>query len=159
MKPHRSSTLTGDPLLSGSQRGKDKEQEQEVKSRFELLNLRSPRFSIGSLGSSLKHPAPIYSSWLRDPTPPATPDEAQEGGEGRFPIPPGGKTPREERGICGLRRRLFWGLLIVLLVILLGIAIGVGVGVSQSQRTSSHDTGAGAQRFVMPKHMAWKTVC
>ncbi|KAI0137089.1 hypothetical protein BJ170DRAFT_604486 [Xylariales sp. AK1849] len=144
MKPYRSSTLTGRPLIPPEQRAKGSEQEQEVKSRFELLNLKPPRFSFGSLSPSLKQPAPVYSSWLRDPTPPTTPDEALEGSEGRFSIPLGGKTPREERRICGLKRRWFWGLLAVMLVVLIGMAIGVGVGVSGSQRTS-HETGGGAQ--------------
>lgn len=155
-KPHRSHTLQGEPLIPTTsptqlpRAAKEKELhiQQDLKSRFELLNLKSPRFSFSSFGASLKHPAPVHSSWLRDPTPPATPDPeqaAQTRGDGRFPIPVGGKSSRgngQYGTICGLQKRWFWGLVVVAAVVLLGTCIGVGVGVSQSKSNSSHDTGS-----------------
>ncbi|KAK9794185.1 putative fmnh2-dependent monooxygenase protein [Seiridium cardinale] len=130
---------------------KQSEREKEdLKSRFELLNLRSPRFSFSSFGASLKQPAPVHSSWLRDPTPPGTPDPEEAarrgGGDGRFPMPAGGKNIRERDRrdrICGLQKRWFWGLIAVAAVVLLGVCIGVGVGVSQSKNNVSHSTGSG----------------
>ncbi|KAH6647221.1 hypothetical protein BKA67DRAFT_663559 [Truncatella angustata] len=163
MKPYRSSTLqSGQPLfppttpteLPRAAREKDLRFQQDLKSRFELLNIKSPRWSLSSFSQSLGKPAPAQQSWLGDPSPPATPDPeaaaaaGQRGGDGRFPIPAGGKNARETRRrrdgrICGLERRWFWGLVAVAVVVLLGICIGVGVAVSQSKSNSSHNAGAG----------------
>ncbi|KAI1852839.1 hypothetical protein JX265_009812 [Neoarthrinium moseri] len=157
MKPYRSSTLQGQPLIPTAfpseiraAKEKDLHLQQDLKSRFELLNLKSPRFSFSSFSSpSVKQPAPVQHSWLRDPTPPATPDPEDarfRGGDGRFPIPPGGKNARDRYTggrICGLQKRWFWALIAVAAVILLGMCIGIGVGVSQSNSSSSHNAGSG----------------
>lgn len=151
---YRSSTLQGQPLipttsptqLPRAAKEKDIEFKQDLKSRFELLNLKSPRFSLGSFSPSLKQPAPVHSTWLSDPTPPATPDPEdarQRGVDGRFPIPPGGTNTKERGKLCGLERRWFWGILAVIVVVLLGICVGVGVGVSQSKSNSSHNASSG----------------
>lgn len=163
-KAYRSYTLQGEPLIPTTsptqlpRAAKEKELhfQQDLKSRFELLNLKSPRFSFTSFGGTPKQPAPVHSSWLRDPTPPATPDPeqaAQRGGsEGRFPIPAGGKNIREKRSrdgrVCGLERRWFWILVAVVAVVLLGICIGIGVGVGQSKSSASHNTGSGSSTAV-----------
>ncbi|KAI1632716.1 hypothetical protein F4809DRAFT_653059 [Biscogniauxia mediterranea] len=79
------------------------------------------------------------SSWLGDATPPGSPVPSTEGSyaaAGRFPIPPDGKTPRQEKRILGMRRPWFWTLLAIVIVLLI-VAIGVGVGVGVGSRSSS----------------------
>lgn len=162
MKPYRSGTLQGQqPLIprtpSLTELKQAQQEKEDLRSRFELLNLKSPRFSLSSFAtSSLKQPQPVQHSWLRDPTPPATPDPedaGRRGGNGMFPIPPGGKNRRNggDGRICGVQRRWFWGLLAVMAVIILGLVIGVAVGVSQakanassSSHNSSNSGGAGS---------------
>ena len=80
------------------------------------------------------------SSWLRDPTPPASPVPPETAGEaaseGRFPIPPGGRNPpAKRRSLCGLKKSRFW-LLVGLLVLLILVVIGVGVGVGVTKNSA-----------------------
>ncbi|KAF7514652.1 hypothetical protein G7054_g15127 [Neopestalotiopsis clavispora] len=156
MKPYRSGTLGSiqgqQPLIprtpSLTELKQAQQEKEDLRSRFELLNLKSPRFSFTSFAPSLSKPAPVQQSWLRDPTPPGTPDPEEAGrrdGNGMFPIPPGGKNRRNGDGrIFGLQKRWFWGLLAVAAVVILGLVIGVAVGVSQSKaNSSSHSSTSG----------------
>ena len=50
------------------------------------------------------------------------------------------EQPRDHR-VCGLKRGLFWGLLISCLVFVLGLSIGLGVGLTTSDSSGS-ETGS-----------------
>ncbi|KAI1342177.1 hypothetical protein F5Y15DRAFT_374421 [Xylariaceae sp. FL0016] len=86
------------------------------------------------------------ASWLGDETPPATPQPTLGSStiiEGRFPIPPNGKSPRSERRILGLRRSWFWALLVsLILLIIVAIAVGVGVGTANNRSTAAATDGS-----------------
>lgn len=81
------------------------------------------------------------ASWLRDPTPPASPeppelnDEAAP--EGRISIPSEDRSPpARRRSLCGLKKSRFW-LLVGLLVLLILVVIGVGVGVGVTRHSAA----------------------
>ncbi|KAH8646175.1 hypothetical protein BX600DRAFT_443982 [Xylariales sp. PMI_506] len=142
MKPYRSSSAYKgqDPL----ERTHEKEQEQEIRSRFELLNLnqkrKSNRFSFSSFGpSSLRSPATVQSSWLRDPSPPPTPDPNDPRNIAFAParVKERDTTNDGDSRICGVRRRWFWPLLALLVVTILAVAIGAGVGITQAKKSST----------------------
>ena len=86
------------------------------------------------------------ASWLRDPTPPASPeppeiaDEAAP--EGRLAHPPEDRNPpARRRSLCGLKKSRFW-LLVGLLVLLILVVIGVGVGVGVTRHSAASAASA-----------------
>ena len=81
------------------------------------------------------------ASWLRDPTPPASPEPPETteeaDSEGRFPSPREDRNaPAKRRSLCGLKKSRFW-LLVGLLVLLILVVIGVGVGVGVTRHSAA----------------------
>ncbi|CAD6446276.1 373a714b-f20b-4fa6-bc2c-b2c6c21641f5-CDS [Sclerotinia trifoliorum] len=50
--------------------------------------------------------------------------------------PPSGNSLKKKR-ICGLRKRIFWLLILLLFLAIVGLAVGLGIGLSGSKSTSS----------------------
>lgn len=89
------------------------------------------------------------ASWLRDPTPPASPEPPElpeEAPEGRYPVPPDGKNPSaKRRSLCGLKKSRFWllvGLLVLLILVVIGVGVGVGVTKQSAASAASADSAA-----------------
>jgi hypothetical protein len=96
---------------------------------------------------------PVGYTFYREgtPTPPEYDAHEKRLGEGMVvaphttPLPP--EYGESERGseedqprLCGVRKRIFWGVLTLVAIVLFTVAIGVGVGVGLSRTRSSTAT-------------------